>query len=69
MCITKFSLFQVLLYNHHNTIHNVFLSMILVVLVIADKAYKKGRLEYVIKKIIIIITNFFKMIDSCNALI
>lgn len=68
MCITKFSLFQVLLYNHRNTIHNAFLSMILVVLVIADKAYKKGRLEYVIKKIIII-TNFFKLIDSCNALI
>lgn len=43
--------------------------MILVVLVKADKAYKKGRIEYVIKKMMmIIITNCFKLIDSCNAL-
>ena len=48
---------------------NTFLSMILVVLVKADKAYKKGRIEYVIKKMmIIIIKNCFKLIDSCIAL-
>jgi hypothetical protein len=42
--------------------------MILVVLVKAGKVYKKGRIEYVIKKIIIT-TKCFKLIDSCNVLI
>ncbi len=42
--------------------------MILVALVKAEKAYKKWRIEYVILKIIII-TNYFKLLDSCKVLI
>ena len=44
------------------------LSMILVVLVKAGKAYKKGRMEYVIKKVTII-TTCYKLMHSCNVLI
>jgi hypothetical protein len=43
--------------------------MFLVVLVKAGKAYKKAdRMEYVIKKIIII-TTCYKLMDNCNILI